>query len=624
MDHLLFGLALVVVLGVAAQWLAWRIGAPSILLLLVFGFLAGPVAGLFTPAHRLDPDELFGDLLFPIISISVGLILYEGGLTLRFRELTGVGSVVRNLVTVGALVTWAGGSFAAMLVFGLDPGLAFLLGAMLVVTGPTVVGPLLRHIRPSGAVGPILKWEGIVIDPIGALLAVLVYEFVLTGSESGAAGHVIAAILRTVFLGGGLGALAGLALAAMLARYWIPDGLQNAVSVMLAVAVFTASNLIQHESGLLAVTVMGIVLANQKWADIEHIIEFKENLRVLLISVLFILLAARLELGGIMRIGLSGLLFVAILVVIVRPATVVLSSLGTNMRRADRLFLCWMAPRGIVAAAVSSLFAIQLGALGYDKADLLASVTFLTIIATVTVYGLTGIFVARKLKVAEANPQGLLLVGAHDWARQLAELLAAHGITVRLIDTNRDNVRKAKLAGLETYHGSALAEHTLDEIELGGIGRMLAMTPNDWVNALTVQRFVPILGRASCYQLPPAAGSEKTRESHKRLYGRWLFDKELSYWVFGSRVRAGYTLKATPLTDEFDYDAFRETYSDQPMPLFVLDASKRLNVIAAADPPAPKPDQTLIALVREKPDEPRPPDKAPTTVNPSDHESKQP
>jgi NhaP-type Na+/H+ or K+/H+ antiporter len=598
-DHGLIGLAIVIVLGVAAQWVAWRIGSPSILMLLIFGFLAGPVAELVAPNYRLDPDVLFDGLLFPIVSLSVGLILYEGGLTLRFRELAGAGRAVRNLVTIGALVSWAGASFAAMLVFGLDPGLAFLLGAMLVVTGPTVVGPMLRHIRPSGAVGPILKWEGIVIDPIGALLAVLVYEVVLTGSEGGATAHVVAAISRTVLLSGGLGALAGLGLAAMLSRYWIPDELQNAVSVMLAVGVLAASNLIQHESGLLAVTVMGIVLANQKWADIEHIIEFKENLRVLLISVLFILLAARLELDSLLSVGAPGLLFVAILIFLIRPAAVLASSLGTKMRRADFLLLCWMAPRGIVAAAVSSLFATQMKSLGHENADLLASVTFLTIIATVSVYGLTGTWVARKLGVAESNPQGLLLVGAHDWARQLAELLGKRGITVRLIDSNRDNVTKSKLAGLDAYHGSALAAHTMDELELGGIGRMLAMTPNDWVNALTVQRFVPILGRASCYQLAPASGSEKSRESHKHLHGRWLFDNELSYWAFGSRVRTGHALKAIPLTDEFNYAAFCEKYPLQRTPLFLLDSDKRLHVIAAADPPTPIPGQTLIALIAE-------------------------
>ncbi len=256
----LIQLAGIIVLGAAAQWIAWRVGLPSILLLLTFGIIAG---------RWLHPTALFGNLLFPMVSISVALILYEGGLTLKLAEFRKVGGVVRNLVTVGAAVTWLIGALAAHFVIGLDAGLSALLGAVVVVTGPTVIGPLLRQIRPSGPVGPLLTWEGIVIDPLGALLAVLVFGIV-SGEAEGAAGHVAWGIAKTVVFGGGIGFLAAAILVVMIERYWIADFLQNAVSLMLVVAAFAIANHIQHESGLLAVTVMGFVLANQKRADIDN------------------------------------------------------------------------------------------------------------------------------------------------------------------------------------------------------------------------------------------------------------------------------------------------------------------------------------------------------------------
>lgn len=600
-ESVLFGIALVIVLGVSAQWTAWRLGLPSILMLLVFGLLAGPLTGV------LDPDRLFGSFLFPVASLFVGLILYEGGLSLRLSELRGVGAVVRNLVTIGVLVTWALAALAAKYLLYLDTGLALLLGAVLTVTGPTVIGPLLRHIRPSGPVGPILKWEGIVIDPIGALLAVLVFEALVGGGHIDPGSHIVLAIVRTVLIGGGLGVAAGWLLAFLLARYWVPDVLQNAVSIMLVIAIYTAANMAQDEAGLLAVTIMGIVLANQKWADVGEIVEFKENLRVLLISFLFIVLAARLNLRDLLVVGLPELAFVAVLVLVVRPASVLVSTVTGGLSRRDRMFLAWMAPRGIVAAAVASLFAIRLESLGYASASLLASATFVAIIGTVAVYGLSSPWLARRLGVAEPNPQGLLIVGAHTWARSLAELLQRRGITVRMVDTNWDNVVAARLAGLDAIHGSALAEHTLEQLDLGGLGRLLALTSNDWVNALVVQHFAPVFGRSACYQLAPAGPDEKTDEAHRHLFGRWLFDRSLTMWAIGSRLHEGFSFKATGLTPAFDYARFRARYGEQAAVLFVQRGSQ-LEIITADKTVEPEPGDTIIALVPEV--ETPPPDRA--------------
>jgi len=407
------------------------------------------------------------------------------------------------------------------------------------------------------------------------------------------------AVVNTVVLGGGLGLIAAGLLTLLIYRYWIPDFLQSAVSLMLVVAVFTGANLLQPESGLLAVTVMGITLANQRLADVKHIVEFKENLRVLLISALFILLAARLRPGDLGGIGAGGLLFVALLVVVGRPLAAFASTFKSRLSRNERLVLAWMAPRGIVAAAVASVFEPRLEQVGYRDAHLLVPITFLVIIGTVAIYGLTSPLVARRLGVADANPQGVLLVGAHGWVRALASVLQTKGFRVLLVDSNRAHVAAARMAGLPTYAGSILAEYAIAEMSLGGLGRILAVTPNDWVNTLAVQRFRSVFGRAECYQLPPQDESRGKQRLHKHLHGRWLFAEGVTDVVLEQRFAAGATIKATPLSAEFDYAAFQSLYGESAVPMLVITEGGRLNVIAADQTPKPLPGQTVISLVQE-------------------------
>lgn len=387
----------------------------------------------------------------------------------------------------------------------------------------------------------------------------------------------------------------------MLNRSWIPDFLQNAVSVMFAVGVFTLAQCLQHESGLLAVTVMGLVLANQKFADIEHIVEFKENLRVLLISTLFVLLAARLEWSAMSAVLVPGLILVLVLVVIARPLSVLIATLGTNVRRVDRLFIASMAPRGIVAAAVASVFAMRLEEAGSDFADMLVPVTFTVIIGTVVVYGIGAPIIGRKLGVADANPQGVLFVGASAWIRGVASILENKGFRVLLVDTNRQHTAAARMAELPTYNGSILAESTLDDINLGGLGKLVAATGNDWVNVLAVQRFSPVFGRNQCFQLPPVQEREDKRRHHKHLHGRYLFCNDCTCdtldWAFSS----GTTAKATRLSKEFTYDDFRKRYGDSIVPLFIITEDNRLTPFTPEGKP-PEPGQTLIALVHEPAD----------------------
>jgi NhaP-type Na+/H+ or K+/H+ antiporter len=477
-EQLLIALTSIITLGIAAEWLAWRIHLPSILILLIFGFVAGPITGF------LDPDAMLGDLFFPIVSISVAIILFEGGTSLRLKELHKIGGVVRNLVTVGAVLTWILSAGAARYVIGLEPAPAALLGAILVVTGPTVIVPLLRHVKPVHQVASTVKWEGILIDPIGAVLAVLVYQAVLVGEVQAATAAVLLVLLKTVAVSVALAAIGTGLLVILMDRDWAPDFLQSPLALMVVVTTFAVSNIFQTESGLLTATLMGLALANQKAVEVKHILEFKENLRVLLISSLFIILAARLQVSDLQQLGLPHLAFLAALIVVVRPLAVALSTLRSDFNWRERALISWIAPRGIVAAAVASIFALRLAEAGYAGAEQLVSVTFIVIIGTVIVYGSSAAPVARWLGLAQADPQGILLLGAHPWARAIAAELKDEGVPVRLVDTNYANISAARMAGLPVYYGNALTEGALDNIDLQGIGRMLALTANDEVNSL--------------------------------------------------------------------------------------------------------------------------------------------
>ncbi|MFN2107724.1 MAG: cation:proton antiporter, partial [Candidatus Promineifilaceae bacterium] len=349
-ESIIIGLAIIIFLGISAQWLAWRFKIPAILLLLIFGFVAGPLTGL------IRPDELLGDLLFPYVSVSVAIILFEGGLSLRINELRGVEGVVRLLITVGALITWGIVSLAAYTILRLDLMMSVLIGAILVVTGPTVVIPLLRQARPTRRVGSILKWEGILIDPIGATLAVLVFESIIEGGPGNQLTivSILTGIVVTLLVGTIVGALMAFVLVQFLKRNWIATFLETAVALMMVLVAFAVSNYLRTESGLMAVTVMGIVLANQKQANISHITSFKEELGVLLLSALFIVLAARVNLDALVQVVWQEVVFLVIIILVARPLSVFISTLFSKIPRNEKIYIAAIAPRGIVAVAVAS------------------------------------------------------------------------------------------------------------------------------------------------------------------------------------------------------------------------------------------------------------------------------
>ncbi len=589
---LVTGLAAVVILGVSAQWLAWRFRLPSILLLMVFGFVAGPeVAGL------VDPNRLFGELLLPVVSLSVALLLFEGGLTLQWAEIADYRRVVGRLVSVGALITWVLAALAAHLLAGLPWGASVLLGAVLTVTGPTVVGPLLRQIRPTGAVGPILKWEGILIDPVGAVLAVLVLEGLLAGTAGGAVSAAFRSIFITLIGGGGLGLAAGWLLTELLHRYWIPDHLDSPVALALAVAVFVLGNLIHHEAGLLSVTLMGVYLGNQRRVDISHIVEFKETVQVLLIAALFILMAARIRIEDVRMLGPGAFAFLAAMILIVRPISVLVCTAGSSLSKVERIFLSCMAPRGIVAAAIASVFALRLEQMGFEGARMLVPLAFLIIVGTVALYGLGGAPLAYRLGLASPNPQGMLVMGAHAWGRAIATTLQGLGVRVLLVDTNARNVRTARLDGLNALHGNLLSETTDERIDLQGMGRLLALTPNDEVNKLAAQHYTHLFGRAEVYRL--VSGKKNGEGDGEPRSVRLLFASDADFATLGARFGDGAVCKATPLTEQFDFDAWRSEHGPDALPLMTVSGSGTINVGTVTAPLDPQPGETLVALVQE-------------------------
>ena len=601
----MIGFASILLLGVGAQWLAWRLGLPSILLLLLCGFIAGPLTG-----HALvNPDALLGDALPPLVSLAVAVILLEGGLSLRFRDLRGGGGAVRNLILVGVPLTWGLGTLAAHFVLGMDWRLATLLGAILVVTGPTVIIPLLHHVRPSGTVGSVVRWEGIVGDPIGALLAVLVFEGLFHAANSTsffAPMGLVAAILA-----GGIGGLAGAGiLVLVLKRDLVPDFLHSPLTLAVGLGVFVGADAVQHEAGLLAVTVLGIALANQRAVAVEHIVEFKENLRVLLIACLFILLAARLPLAELTAIDGRSLLFVAALVLAVRPAAVFLSTIGTSLRWRERTFVAWMAPRGIVAAAVASVFSLELAASGYPGADRLVSVVFTVIVVTVAVYGLTAGPLARRLGLSRGTPQGVVILGAHGWAREIALALHGAGIEVLLVDINHHHVQAARLEGLPAHYGNILSEDFEHRAPLDGMGHLLCLTPNESVNALACLRLTPLFGRAGIFQLTPEgmANGDEWKDLPRHMRGKALFAAEVDFWTLRTRFRNGATVKKTRLSEEFDFDDFLRHHARRGapvIPLFVLDEVGGLRIFTAREEPRAEEGETLVAVVDPLP-EPQP------------------
>jgi len=583
--------------ALACQWLAWRLKLPAILFLLLAGIIAGPALGW------LDPEALFGPLLMPLVSLAVALILFEGSLTLHLSQWREIGSVVHRLVTVGALVTWLVISLATHWLLGFDWPLSILFGTLTLVTGPTVIVPMLRVVRPKSTIANILRWEGIMIDPIGALLAVVVYSFIIASADGNGLSQSLTTFAGVIFCGTALGAAGGWLLGQIMREQWLPEYLHNLASLAAVLGIFIAANQIMHESGLLAVTVMGMWLANMRGVDVRQILHFKENLSVLLISGLFILLAARLDLHALLGLGPAVLALLLVIQLLARPLNVWLATLGSALSWRERTLLAWIAPRGIVAAAVSAIFAIRLHQAGHEDALLLVPLTFAVIIGTVVLQSATARPLARLLKVAEPAPSGFLIVGANGPARAIAKALQQLGCRVLLTDSSWENIRAARMDGLPTYFGNPASQHADAHLDLVGLGHLLGLSPAGEINALACARFRHDFGHGRLFVL--ASGLEKQRSDKHRAAeehrGHLLGASSMTYLQLANRLHQGAELYSTNLTEGFDWDAYQALHGERAHLLFARDGHGWVHVASPDNPLQPQPGWTLVALIEPAP-----------------------
>ena len=581
------------VAAMASQWLAWRLRVPAILFLLLAGIVMGPVAGW------LDPDALFGDLLFPLVSLSVAVILFEGSLTLEFHQTRGLEQVVRRLVTGGTLIAWAVAAVAVHVFLDFPWDLAVLFGAITAVTGPTVIAPLLKTVRPVAPVAHALRWEGILIDPIGAVLAVVSYHLMVALRMTHLWSQALWAFAAMIAVGLCIGVAAGWLLGTLLRRGWVPDSLVNLTVLALVFAAFALSNALQGESGLLAVTVMGIWLANRPGVPVHDILEFKEVLSQILLSALFVLLAARVAPAQMLELGWPALAVLAVMLWVGRPLKVLFSTWGSDLDWRERSLLAWIAPRGIVAAAVSALFALRLENMDVPQSDRLLPMTFLLIIGSVVWQSLTARPVARMLKVAEPDRVGFLIVGANPVARAIGHALHEQGVPVRLCDSDWYSLSRARMLGLPTYHGSPVSEHAQLNLDTTGLGRVLALDMRDDLNQLMTARACEEFGRRRVFSLPR---SREVEQSEKHVLaaayrGRPLFSPELGYWTLAGLLESGARIKATRLSDSFDFDHYLSARPGHPpVPLFALDPKGRAQPFTQDQILQPAAGWTVIGL----------------------------
>ncbi|MAD04894.1 sodium:proton antiporter [Pseudoalteromonas shioyasakiensis] len=554
--------------SVLAQWVAWAFRVPAILFLLLTGLILGPFSGV------LEPDALLGDLLFPVVSLSVAVILFEGSLTLHFRELKGIGKVVRNLCSIGMITTCLVVSLSAYWILELNWRVAAVLGAVLVVTGPTVIAPLLNSMRPTQDIDRILRWEGIVIDPIGALFAVLVFEAVMLVGQGEVLSHTIIALFKTLGVGLTIGVVAGWLTTLLIRREWLPFELHKFGILALVLISFTVSNHLSHESGLLAVTVFGIWLANQDELEIDSVLEFKEDLSMILISSLFILLAARLQLSDLMMLHSDVFIFLAIVLFVARPACIAISTFKTDLPLKSRLVLSWIAPRGIVAAAVGSVFALSMVEAGIADAEKIVPLIFTVIIVTVVLQSLTATPLAKLLKVRQPAPNTILIIGANHVARAIACGLKDQNIPVHLSDPAWENCKMARMDGLPCYYGNPQSEHAERYLPLTTIRSVLALSPNRHHNALGVQYFSHLLDEKDVFSLRSSTNHAKANKDSATFLSRQiLFGDNGAYARLSSLIAKGGKVSATRISEEFSWEQYKEINSEA-IPLFILSGEK--------------------------------------------------
>ena len=571
-------LAAIIVLGIFAQWIAWRMRIPAIFPLIIIGLFVGPLSILFLENQWINPENIFaGKTMYYFVSLSVGVILFEGGLTLKFKEVRKIAGVVRNLLIIGSVIMLVGGALAAHYILEMDYRVGLLFGSLIIVTGPTVIAPILQSVRPNRNVSTILKWEGIIIDPIGALVAVLVYELFFVASmgvghhDVGLTQMALKTFFLTVCVGSFFGLFSGWALNTLLRKNLIPHFLINVLSLAFVIFAFAGADSLQPESGLLSVTVMGIFLANVKTPNIDKILDFKESLTVILISVLFIILASNLKFEQLLSLEKNSLYVFLIVVFLLRPLVVWLSALGSDLNWREKAFIAWIGPKGIVAAAVASLFSLYLLS---DKihlpeelrsdVELLVPLTFMIILGTVTLNGLSAKPVAKLLGVIGEDKNGFLIVGANEGSISIAKYLENKGFSTTLIDLSSENVRHAKAEGLNAEERNILAEEN-EDLNLDDAGYVLALTSSNDVNIFACRKLKIDIGER-IFRL--ITGNEIKFSALTRPKNI-LFGEKTDYIEFIELIRRYPDIKEIEIDDQEHLEKMITKSSEDFIPLLV-------------------------------------------------------
>ena len=577
-------------IGVMSQWLAWRLKLPAIILLLLFGVLFGE--GMQFLDLPLTPMEEF----FPLVSLSVAIILFEGSLKLKFHDIAGYRDVIRNLVSIGVIISLFLTALATHYLLNFSWPVSFLFGSIMVVTGPTVIAPLIRTVLPKSNIANILLWEGILLDAVGAILAVFMFELVTTpGSNWVMSGLLFA---KMVVTGAVLGVGGGYVFGLVLEKFWVPHFLYNFATLAYVCAIFTVSNIIEAESGLLTVTIMGVWLANTVDVHLEEILNFEESMSLILISILFIFLAAHIDVVEFVSLGWPAVLLFLAIQFVIRPITVLVSTLRSKLSLREKALLCWIAPRGIVAAAISALFALKLEILGFDEADKIVPLTFLIIFATVILQSITSRSIAKKLKVAEPEPNGFLILGADPVAQSLALELIRNKIMVRLVDLNWSNIYQANLKTIPTYWGNIVSEHAKRHLDLSGLGNLITLTPFKEMNALALRNYRMEFGPAHIYSVSTKDNDLIcTHERRRLMHGaRELFTKSIFYADIKCKLESGFQFKTTSLSDKFTFDNYLHPETGQRLPLIAIDPNGKAYLFTRSSTLEPKRGWKIIGL----------------------------
>jgi len=581
-------LAGIIVLGTTAQWVAWKLKLPAILPLILIGLLVGPVSTLISAdgTKWLEPvwngtEGLFpGERLFNFVSLAISIILFEGGLTLKKEEILNVGPAILKLITLGSLITFFGAGFAAHYIFDISWQISFLFSALIIVTGPTVIAPILRNIPMKKDVSTVLKWEGILIDPIGALAAVLIFEFIRVGEGYDYTSEALLEFGKIIFVGFSVGFTAAYALYFSIKKKLIPHYLLNVASLAIVLAVFVLSDLFAHESGLLTVVIMGMVLGNLKVDGLKEILYFKESLSILLISILFILLSANINISDMLLLyRWETLVLFGIVVFVLRPLGVFVSTSHSGLSFKEKLFISWVGPRGIVAAGIASLFGLKLSMQGEPGAEYITPLVFMIVLGTVLLNATTARLFAKITGVFLKLSDGIMIVGASNFARLIADYLQKNDRRVVLIDNNAENIERAKLLGLEAMQGNVYSDELLEDVELNDIGYLLAVTGNPVLNEYAIDKFSTIFGENGAFRI--VSTDEMTEGTQKPK--SYLFTHKDDYINLSEVVRDYPFVNEVTINSQEHYNQLLKEINDElhAIPLFLKDNTGFIHIISS-------------------------------------------